>query len=201
MLNLLFGPCGRHNFLTRAPVDWLCVVVVESGWFHETRRLAPTLLILRRAVLSAFYPVFKEPGFPWGFAPYPSSLHSLGPPASLRSARGRLRRLGDPLATTIRLRVRPSSGEPYNLTTGRSFCQPPPLDSCNKRRAIEPVFSTTFCRGIGCPGAPFDVPVRSLSRPRTTDITRTSEPCQHPHTRFFTYRRAQNATVPKLLIR
>ena len=34
----------------------------KVGWFRETRRFAPTLLILRRAVLSAFYPVFKEPG-------------------------------------------------------------------------------------------------------------------------------------------
>lgn len=43
----------------------------KVGWFRETRRFAPTLLILRRAVLSAFYPVFKEPGL--AATPGPSS--------------------------------------------------------------------------------------------------------------------------------
>ena len=48
----------------------------KVGWFRKARRLTPTLLILRQAVLSAFYPVFKEPGraFPARFRPLTATL-------------------------------------------------------------------------------------------------------------------------------
>ena len=81
MLNLLVRPpamtcataCVRTQLAnTRSFYDLLLRCCLSKvGWFRETRRFAPTLLILRRAVLSAFYPVFKEPGraFPVRFRP------------------------------------------------------------------------------------------------------------------------------------
>ena len=53
----------------------------KVGWFRKARRLTPTLLILRRAVLSAFYPVFKEPGS------YCRPQLSLGEPYNLTTGR------------------------------------------------------------------------------------------------------------------
>ena len=81
MLNLLVRPptaacataCVRTQLAnTRSFYDLLLRCCLSKvGWFRKARRPTPSLLILRRAVLSAFYPVFKEPGraFPVRFEP------------------------------------------------------------------------------------------------------------------------------------
>jgi hypothetical protein len=97
MLNLLVRPhpaacaatCVRTQLAnTRSFYDLLLRCCLSKvGWFRDTRRVAPTLLILRRAVLSAFYPVFKEPGF-----------HGALPHTPARFTRSALRPRSVPLA-------------------------------------------------------------------------------------------------------
>jgi len=118
----------------------------KVGWFRETRRFAPTLLILRRAVLSAFYPVFKEPGlaFPVRFAPLTVARTVVS--GTLQSYDGR----------DVSVNPRPAfpGSAPVEL-------QPQPM---TKPSACSALHSTTACRDVmwpcfrrdafQCPGPP-----------------------------------------------